>query len=431
MRVGRRDGRRQPNPSGQRAHPCPSHRPARRGRRAREHHDTCARAGGGGALVARLSGARLAQVRQPARSAAAGTLARRSGQGARRNGLGADRRGRSGARRGGRGRRTPCRPRTPAGAGGTCGAPAPGAAVDAAGPGRLAGEAARDARGAPRPGALWPRHARRSSARRDRAAAVAPMAPEQRTGLDARGAGADRARTAHDTGPARRGADLRRGDHGLDACRGRYRPGQHSGHPAAFVRERGARDDPVGRTHAARPDVRGADRPRAAGGLLRRPRPGRVGHRLADGPGAQHYERIRERFNRRFNAHAPAWEDDGQDGGALDAYPDILGRLQAAWSTPAQAGDLLEALLFRRDAASGRFDLPAYEELLFLYAVARDRAQHEGGIQDVDLLLPFASTDDTPAIMRAHATPPPEPRQGKSVDVDLDFDAPGPAPAGG
>lgn len=133
------------------------------------------------------------------------------------------------------------------------------------------------------------------------------------------------------------------------------------------------------------------------------------------------YERIRERFNRRFNAHAPAWDSDPADGRALAAYPDVMARLQAAWSIPARASDLLESLLFRRETSSGTFDLPAYEELLFLYALVRDLVERERMPDGVDLLLPLDHTAETPAIVRADAA-----RPGKPVDLELDFDAPGP-----
>jgi hypothetical protein len=132
------------------------------------------------------------------------------------------------------------------------------------------------------------------------------------------------------------------------------------------------------------------------------------------------YERIRERFNRRFNAHAPAWGGEPAEGRALAAYPDVMARLEAAWSMPSRASDLLESLLFRPDTSAGAFELPAYEELLFLYALARDLVERERMPEGVDLLLPLDHSADTPAIVRADAA-----RTGRPVDLELDFDAPG------
>ncbi len=109
------------------------------------------------------------------------------------------------------------------------------------------------------------------------------------------------------------------------------------------------------------------------------------------------YERIRGRFNRRFNAYAPDWASDLQQGLALQAYPETVQRLQALWASPAKAMETLAAALFRRDASDQTYDLPAYRELLFLYAIARDFQEHGAADlgRDVDLLLPMH--DDTPA----------------------------------
>jgi hypothetical protein len=137
------------------------------------------------------------------------------------------------------------------------------------------------------------------------------------------------------------------------------------------------------------------------------------------------YERIRERFNRRFNAHAPQWHSDPGQGRALDSYPDVVQRLQSSWKVPAQVTELLQALLFRRDASTEQFDLPAYEELLFLYAVARELAEQQTRRDGVDLLLPIEVGEAPPAIVRAEVSQMPV---GKPpVDVDVDLGVPGPA----
>jgi pilus assembly protein FimV len=101
------------------------------------------------------------------------------------------------------------------------------------------------------------------------------------------------------------------------------------------------------------------------------------------------YERIRERFNRRFNAYAPEWGKDLQLGKSLDDYPAAIGRLQAVWSNPEGAMRYLEDSLLRGEDEVGTFDLPAYREVLLLYSVARDIAER-GQPESVDLLLPIA-----------------------------------------
>jgi pilus assembly protein FimV len=117
------------------------------------------------------------------------------------------------------------------------------------------------------------------------------------------------------------------------------------------------------------------------------------------------YQRIRERFNHRFNAYAPAWESDPQQGRSLVDYPDTMLRLQRLWAAPARVMETLDASLFRRNKADETFDLPAYRELLFLYSIARDLAEHAGvPAEGVDLLLPLGEPDDEP-VSRLSATP--------------------------
>lgn len=105
------------------------------------------------------------------------------------------------------------------------------------------------------------------------------------------------------------------------------------------------------------------------------------------------YERVQSAFNERFNAYAPAWESDLQQGHTLVDYPGVVERLQALWAAPAHAMDVLEKSLTRPDNDAETFDLPAYRELLFLYAVARDLSEREAKDRDaVDLLLPVTDT---------------------------------------
>jgi hypothetical protein len=112
-----------------------------------------------------------------------------------------------------------------------------------------------------------------------------------------------------------------------------------------------------------------------------------IHHRLGDRAA---YERMRSRFNLRFNAYAPEWGTDPQAGRSLEDYTGILPRLQQVWPRPLDAMAELEALLFRKSRGE-LFDLPAYREVLFLYALARDRLDHEvADPHNVDVLLPLA-----------------------------------------
>jgi len=115
------------------------------------------------------------------------------------------------------------------------------------------------------------------------------------------------------------------------------------------------------------------------------------------------YERTRERFNHRFNAYAPDWDSDLQHGRSLDEYPGITRRLQGAWPSPIDAMAELEALMFRRDGGE-LFELPAYREVLFLYSMARDLLDHQGGPPtSIDVLLPLS--EPTPTFEATTARP--------------------------
>ena len=134
------------------------------------------------------------------------------------------------------------------------------------------------------------------------------------------------------------------------------------------------------------------------------------------------YQRVRERFNRRFNSYAPDWEADPQLGRSLVDYPDTMARLQGLWSSPSRTMGTLDASLFRRNKSDETFDLPAYRELLFLYSIARDLAEHGGALPSngVDLLLPLDGAGEEP-ISRLSATSAELPNGGLRT-TRLDFD---------
>ena len=140
------------------------------------------------------------------------------------------------------------------------------------------------------------------------------------------------------------------------------------------------------------------------------------------------YERIRERFNRRFNSYAQDWQSDLLQGRTLLDYPKVLARLVSLWTTPGQVMQALEASLLRRDPGSVTFDLPAYRELLFLYAIARDLTEHDAQPGSVDVLLPL---DGGTA---SGAPTPPQPAEasrmspGRLAEVDVDIGRLDPGP---
>ncbi|CAH0355003.1 hypothetical protein AQB9606_04122 [Aquabacterium sp. CECT 9606] len=145
----------------------------------------------------------------------------------------------------------------------------------------------------------------------------------------------------------------------------------------------------------------------------------------------QDYERIQAEFNQRFNGYAPAWESDLLQGHSLSEYPGIVERLQSLWAVPAKAMDVLERSLTRPDAEVETFDLPAYRELLFLYAVARDLSEREPEGRDaVDLNLPFvdptvvtvSSAPETIEPLMATRPVKAQPQAQPVISLDLSLD---------
>jgi hypothetical protein len=152
-----------------------------------------------------------------------------------------------------------------------------------------------------------------------------------------------------------------------------------------------------------------------------------IHHRRGDN---EAYERMRQRFNHRFNAYAPEWGVGLTSGRSLEDYAGVLPRLQQVWTRPLDAMAELEGLLFRKSRGE-LFDLPAYREVLFLYALARellDRAAVDTG--SVDLLLPMSdgsedgSTSPAPFLGLEHdafkdTMPPEDLRSTAPQDVEL------------
>ena len=103
------------------------------------------------------------------------------------------------------------------------------------------------------------------------------------------------------------------------------------------------------------------------------------------------YERIRERFNQRFNSVAAAWGAAPQSTRSLDEYPEAMARIEAIWHQPMDAMALLENMLFRTEGGE-MLDLSALGDVLTLYTLARElHESEEGGGDTVDVLLPFGA----------------------------------------
>jgi pilus assembly protein FimV len=146
------------------------------------------------------------------------------------------------------------------------------------------------------------------------------------------------------------------------------------------------------------------------------------------------YERIRDRFNQRFNGEIPSAEADPAEGRSITDYPDTLSELIAVWPTPFRAVETLGRWLARSDAdAPGvnlAFDLPAYSELLFLHSLARDLSAREPSAGSIDMLLPLAAQPASPITSLQASLPSDGPSltTDSGYELDLDLSLPMPLP---
>jgi hypothetical protein len=101
------------------------------------------------------------------------------------------------------------------------------------------------------------------------------------------------------------------------------------------------------------------------------------------------YERVRARFNQRFNAVAAAFGAAATPQRTLQECPELMRSIEHAWPRPLDAMTLLENLMFR-SAAKEPLDIAALEEVVFLHALARDLDQRDArSCGPVDVLLPL------------------------------------------
>ncbi len=107
---------------------------------------------------------------------------------------------------------------------------------------------------------------------------------------------------------------------------------------------------------------------------------------------AARFTALARAFEARFGRLAPAWGQGAARGRPLEACPSVIAHLQVVWGEPATALQMLSGLI-SQGAGPGvpAFDLPAYRDLLLLYAVARDLYEAEQRGDGVDLMLPLDS----------------------------------------
>ncbi|RZI95161.1 MAG: hypothetical protein EOP78_07290 [Variovorax sp.] len=85
------------------------------------------------------------------------------------------------------------------------------------------------------------------------------------------------------------------------------------------------------------------------------------------------YARLRQDFERAFNADVPEFDKFTETGRGLEHYRSALARIESQWPEPGTLA-LIEELVFRKPGVheDETFDLAAYQELLLLYSVAKE-----------------------------------------------------------
>lgn len=142
---------------------------------------------------------------------------------------------------------------------------------------------------------------------------------------------------------------------------------------------------------------------------------------------------VRTSFATRFGVEAPAWDTEPALGGSLEEHPHTIASLQSIWAHPPAVMQSLEAALLGRFAPDAGFGLAAYRELLLIYSIARDLAEHvtvdetPGSANEesaIDLLLPLeAAARETPVLHLVASTGLPEATTEAATEAAIDATA--------
>ena len=128
------------------------------------------------------------------------------------------------------------------------------------------------------------------------------------------------------------------------------------------------------------------------------------------------YGRVGHEFERAFNATLPSFDNFNDGGNGLEHYRSTLSRITEHWPAP-ETLVLIEELVFRKPGTDGNeaFDLAAYQELLLLYAVAKE-------VIDPDSAPPAPVTPLSYLDTAAHGpTTAPSPLAAVATVAPLDF----------
>ncbi|WP_158592194.1 FimV/HubP family polar landmark protein [Noviherbaspirillum sedimenti] len=88
----------------------------------------------------------------------------------------------------------------------------------------------------------------------------------------------------------------------------------------------------------------------------------------------ENYQALAGRIKRRFNANAPAWDDEGAAASSrsLRDYPHVVQAIEDMWESEGIVPYLENLLFDEREGARAGFDLAVYREIIHLIGVARD-----------------------------------------------------------
>lgn len=162
----------------------------------------------------------------------------------------------------------------------------------------------------------------------------------------------------------------------------------------------------------------------------------------------EQFNALRAQFHQHFNAQVPEFAVFSHQGKTLFGYPEVLARIEALWCDPSVV-PLLQELIFRSVGHDHqRFDLPAYDDLLLLHAVARTTPASSRGVASprtrTTPLEPEVELSSSQAELTGSAPAPfsnlmefepdwnfeapekaltePVPSSSTAVDLDLDLD---------